>query len=306
MSTPLSLLRWLLGLLAVVCCLGEQGQAQEFQARVEVHADALGEAGRRLSEPLQRQLTELINRTAWTGLRYSEEERIPLTLILTITGRQDEQLLTGELAVTALRPVYHADYQSTVYVQRDRDLSFRYEAGDRLEYDPQRIDHPLVALVAYYAYYALAEHLDSFASLGGTEVQPLLANLVSNSSSRTDWSGWERKASAEDRVSASERLTDNTEETYRKLWYRYHRLGLDRLSDDPEPARAVIVACLEELQTFARANYRSPSLAEFERSKLEEVASLFADSPVALRRRLYELLRSLFPASTQRIATLQS
>ena len=209
------------------------------------------------------------------------------------------------MVVSARRPVYHSDYQTTTLLVRERGISFSYLAGDQLSYRETELEHSLVALVAYYALYLIATDLDSFSPLGGSLLQPRLSSLLSTAASRPDWQGWSSSERGLSRYRRVSRFLSSEEEVYRRCWYRYHRLGLDRMADAPEEARKVILDVLRELSTFAKGHFLSPSLSELESAKLPEIVELFAPSPQQVRQQVLELLESLFPTASTRLQPLR-
>lgn len=297
-----------LGILSFLClllCSRGLSHAEELRVTVEVRAEALGESDRTRYETLQRQLSDLFNRTHWTDLVYQDEERIEATFTLILLERKGEGDYTAEVVVSARRPVYHSDYQTTTLLVRERGISFSYLAGDQLTYRETELEHSLVALVAYYSLYLIATDLDSFSPLGGSLLQPRLSTLLSTAASRPDWQGWSSSERGLSRYRRASRFLSSEEEVYRKCWYRYHRLGLDRMADAPEEARKVILDVLQELSTFAKGHFLSPSLSELESAKLPEIVELFARAPQQTRRQVLELLESLFPTASTRLQPLR-
>ena len=272
---------------------------------VEVRAEALGESDRTRYETLQRQLSDLFNRTRWTELSYQDGERIEATFTLILLEHRGEGDYTAEVVVSARRPVYHSSYRTTTLLLRERGVSFSYLAGDQLTYSETELGHSLVALVAYYALYLIATDLDSFSPLGGSLIQPRLSTLIASAASRPDWKGWDSSERGLSRYRRAGRFLSSEEEVYRQCWYRYHRLGLDRMADAPEEARKVILEVLHELHAFRKDHFQSPSLSELESAKLPEIVELFATAPQQTRQQVFELLQSLFPTASTRLQPLR-
>ena len=295
----------LLFLLSLLLYYRGLSHAEELRVAVEVRAEALGESDRTRYETLQRQLSDLFNRTRWTELSYQDEERIEATFTLILLEHRGEGGYTAEVVVSARRPVYHSSYRTTTLLLRERGVSFSYLAGDQLTYSETELGHSLVALVAYYALYLIATDLDSFSPLGGSLIQPRLSALVASAASRPDWKGWDSSERGLSRYRRAGRFLSSEEEVYRQCWYRYHRLGLDRMADAPEEARKVILEVLHELRTFCKDHFQSPSLSELENAKLPEIVELFATAPQQTRQQVLELLQSLFPTASTRLQPLR-
>jgi hypothetical protein len=89
-----------LGILSFLClllCSRGLSHAEELRVAVEVRAEALGESDRTRYETLQRQLSDLFNRTHWTDLIYQDEERIEATFTLILLERKGEGDYTAEV-----------------------------------------------------------------------------------------------------------------------------------------------------------------------------------------------------------------
>ena len=73
-------------------------QAQELRAEVEVRTEELGTAvDRSLVSSLEIQLRELLNKTSFTPLSYTEQERIEARISLHIHGLNEQGEWKGDL-----------------------------------------------------------------------------------------------------------------------------------------------------------------------------------------------------------------
>lgn len=273
--------------------------AQELRATVRISTEALGVVERSQFETLERQLTDLLNNNRWTGLSFSSAERIPCTFALKINEAKEGERYQAELTVTASRTVYKTTYTTTIYVYRDKAVGFTYEPGQTLEFNPQSIDNPLVAVFAFHAMSLIAMDLDSFAPLGGDLLKDPIGQLVSTASNQPDWEGWKAFDADDNRGALAEALATQGATDFRQLWYRYHRLGLDVLESKLEAGRGAILEQLEALKAYQREHFRSPLLSLIETAKIDELVKLYEPAPTEERRRVRELLSELFPTRSE-------
>lgn len=292
-------------LLLLASLTGGLSSAQEFRAEVEVRPQDGVSLPATSRDALRQQLLNLFNQTQWTALRYLPQERIELQIGLILRGQTSEGWWQGELTIQARRPVYHSTYKTTTLLLRDAELSFPYEPGLRLRYQHDELDHPLTALLAYYAYYALASDLDSFSPLGGDALKSELSQIASLAEGHSDWTGWQARGKGSERRRLLERFEQAEERPLRQAWYHYHRLGLDQLADQPEEARQALLTALKDALANQPSGFPTTTLRQLEETKLSELIELFRSSTPSQRAELRELLQELSPRSRERLQALR-
>lgn len=281
-------------------------RAQELRATVRISTDALGSVERSRYEALEKQMLSLLNTTRWSKLRYAPNERIACSFVLNLLEVEDDQRHRAELSVTASRTAYGTNYTTTTFVYRDRDLSFDFSNGDRLEYNPQSAEHSLVSTLALYAILIIASDLDSYAPLAGDALKPAIESLISTASSQPEWQGWRALDSETNRASLAEALTSEQSQEARTAWYRYHRKGLDQCAKNIEQGRSDILQSLEAMTEWKKSHFRSPLLSMWETAKVEELAKLYELAPREDRDKAYPLLLELFPTRSDLLQKLKN
>lgn len=291
----MKLLRSLSILLCLLLGVG-QTAAQELKAKVTINTERLGAVDANQFAEMERQLTEMLNNTRWTTLQYSPAERIECAFAINLTALEEERKYTGELYVTAQRPVFNSSYQSPLLVWRDRELNFEYQSFDVLEYSPNDLRSNLVASVVFYAYYILALDLDSFSPLGGNVARNELRQLVSAASqANADWKGWKAYDNDYNRYAIAEALNDGAQEPFRQMWYTYHRKGLDELVPNVQRGRTTLLEALTLLEEVWKNTPRTPLFILFSQTKLSELVKVAEKATSEEKQVAYKILNRVYP-----------
>lgn len=280
--------------------------AQELRATVRVSTDALGSIDRSKYESLEKQIHSLLNTTKWSKLRYAPNERIVCNFSLNLLNVEDDLKHRAELSVTASRTAYNTNYTTTTFVFRDKEVSFDYTSGDKLEYNPQNIDNSLSAILALYAMLIIANDLDSYAPLGGDIMKSSITSLLGEANSQPDWLGWDSFGSGNNRAGLAEALVSESSKEVRDAWYSYHRKGLDVCSQRIEEGRKAILQCLETMAQWKKRYFRSPLLSLWETAKVDELTKLYELAPREEREKVYPLLLDLFPTRSETLQRLKN
>lgn len=286
-------LQFLLALLPLSLGVSE-AKGQELSAEVRISTEAIGELGVSGIGELEHRLGEWLNTTRFTQEDYLPSERIRCRLSLRLTEREGDSY-RGELTLWAARPVYGTSYESTLVAWRDRDIAFDYHVGDDLSYNPQLVQHPLIAVLAMYAQLIIALDLDSFAPLGGSVLWPSMTNLYESARLHTDWPGWSSHTTS-GRGRLISQLLDPTSQPWRQAWYRYHRHGLDVLEQSIPTAGEEITSQLKAFVSFRRDQPHSSLMAMLESSKAGELHRLIGMASYPRRDEAFDLLYQLFPS----------
>ena len=281
-------------------------QAQELRAEVEVRTDELGTAfDRSLVSSLEIQLRELLNKTSFTPLSYTEQERIEARFSLHIHGLNEQGEWKGDLIINARRPVYHSDYKTTTFLWKDPQLSFSYRPGEPLIFQGRDTDHPLVLLLSYYVYLILVNDLDSFSPHGGDQLIDQLRELADVGRAHADWLGWEALGKGSERLALLAHYDQTEGDSSRQAWYQYHRLGLDQLADTPQEARSQIMDAITSWSREDAHKHGQPWYTMLRETKLSEMISLFKGASSEEKAHLHSLLQELFPGTHAPLQSLQ-
>ena len=135
---------------------------------------------------------------------------------------------------------------------RDLNFNFTYLEFDQLEFNINMMDNSLTALLAYYAYLFIGMDMDTFAPLGGSEPLHVVEQIV-NTAQTMNEKGWKAFDDNRNRHGIINDYMDVSMEPFRRMFYKYHREGLDEMSNNVDRGRTAITEALEMLQE-ARTN----------------------------------------------------
>lgn len=154
--------------LHIVCILYSY-LAQELNAKVTINHTQIQSTDNAIFDNLQSTLEQFINDRQWTNLKFQKQERIICNFNITVTKYdRSNNSFTCKALIQAIRPVYNSAYTSTLYNNTDNNFNFEFQQFDQLNFNEEKIDNQLTALVAYYAYLIIGLDLDSFAPMGGS------------------------------------------------------------------------------------------------------------------------------------------
>lgn len=249
--------------------------SQELNCKVKInHAQVQG-TNTSVFETLENALNEFMNNRAWTELQFKEEERIDCTMNITIKQyKQEEDAFVGELLFQLSRPVFNSSYNSTVFSMRDPNFNFSYKEYDQLEFNVNTMDSQLTALLAYYAYLFIGMDLDTFSPLGGTTVLNEAMIIVNNAQNLGD-PGWKAFGDSRNRHAIINDYLESSMEPFRQMQYKYHRLGLDEMSNNSDRGRTAITESIELLKEAHSNKSLSELPAIFSDFKRDEIVNIY-------------------------------
>lgn len=247
MQAKSALLASLMTLLAVMLPLLQSPlAAQELEAKININHSKVGTTDKSVFENLQQTLEQFVNERQWTDLQFQKNERISCSFNITV-NKYDKTSNAFECTATiqANRPVFNAQYNSTLYNNQDANFNFEYAQFDQLNYNEENIDNQLTALFAYYAYLIIGLDLDSFAPMGGTDVLQRCMNLVNNAQN-LNYTGWKSFDDSKNRFAIINDYLDEAMKPFRQLQYDYYRKGLDEMANNVERGRTNITTALQD------------------------------------------------------------
>ncbi len=279
-----------IGCLAVLLVLAVPAQAQELQAKVVINRQQVSNTKSEVFDALEKKITDFLNDRQWTEIKMRENEKIQCNFHITVnTYSATDNSFTCTLLVSSNRPVWGSNYSTTAYMVRDGQFNFNFREADQLEFNANNIDNNLVAMLAYYAYVIIGMDLDTMSLLGGTDILHQAEDIVSAGQS-LDFPGWKAFDDAKNRFGLLNDYLDGSMEPMRQLQYEYHRLGLDRMSESPDSARAAIAESLELLDQARKARTMSQVPQLFSEYKREELINIFGKGTREEKDRAYEIL----------------
>ncbi|GHT53856.1 DUF4835 domain-containing protein [Bacteroidia bacterium] len=279
-------------------------QADELNATVSVNSDRIQSPNKNVFTTMQSAISRLINETKWSSANLGRNERIDCTFSLTILEQADNRF-RAELFVQSRRPVYNASYVTPTLNYRDKNVEFEYMENAPLEFTQNLIDNNLVAIVVFYCNLIMAQDFDSFSPFGGGAFYRDAQNIATQAQANSGWKGWSAFDDNRSRTSIINAFLDESVKPYREMWYTYHRKGLDEMAANPDRGRTTILNALPVLKDVRNVRNSEILLQMFADCKLDEIVSLASAATAEEKKNTYDLLRSVFPASSSSLEPLR-
>jgi hypothetical protein len=279
--------------------------ALELNAKVTVNSDRIQSPNKNVFATMERALNQLINETKWSNAAFANTEKIDCTFSLSISEQTTDNNFKGELFIQARRPVYNSSYLTSTLNFRDKSIEFEYMENANLEMTETSISNNLIATVAFYCNLILALDFDSFSNLGGSVFFRTAQNIAMQAQSNPGWAGWSAFDDNKSRSSIINAYLDEQTKPLRELSYTYHRKGLDEMAANPDRARTTILNALPVLKDIRSIQNSEIVLQMFADCKLDEIVSLAAKATAEEKKIAYDLLKSVFPASSTQLEPLK-
>lgn len=280
--------------------------SQELRCNVQVITTQIQGTNKPIFTTLQRVVFEFMNNRNWSNYVFQNQERIEANILLNITEQIGSDEFRGTIQIQSRRPVFNSSYNTVLLNYFDNTLHFRYTETETLEFNESSHLSNLTSILAFYAYIILGLDYDSFTPFGGTEFFQKAETIVMNAQNAPE-RGWKSFESNRNRYWLVNNLMDAKYAPAREWNYRYHRLGLDRLSQRPAEARADIAEGILLLQRVFR---EKPDpfmhlLQVFFDAKSDEFVNIFSESNPEEIRRVAPMLREIDPAHNAKYQKLQ-
>lgn len=281
--------------------------AQELRCNVSINTSRIQGTNKSVFTTLQNSIYEFMNGTKWTNNVFREEERIECSLFITIDEQIGSSRFSGTVQIQSNRPVFGTSFQSVTFNYMDEDFTFDYIEFDRLEFEINTFRSNLTSVLAYYAYIILGIDYDTFSLKGGTDYLKLAQQIVINSQNEntTGWKPYE-KATRRNRYWIIENMLDNSYSLVRSAYYKYHRLGLDKLNEQVMEGREQIMQALLDIQKVYREKPDPYLLYNklFFDAKADEIANIFAGATQPEKTRALQLLQEIDSSNSRKYAKI--
>jgi hypothetical protein len=272
--------------------------AQEFNATVVVNAVKTGSESLPIFKNLEKQLTDFINNTSWTGQSLQNSQRINCSFVILVSEYRGDKFKT-QLQISASRPVFDSSYESTIYNYNDKNFDFNFISFQNIIFNPSQFESNLASVITFHLYMILGMDADSFVNLGGDK-HYLKAQKILDYSQSSGYEGWSGSSGQQSRFTYLEQLLSPTFRPLRNSIYEYHRLGLDTMTDNPEQAKIQIANAILSIQTISNRRPNSFAVRVFFDSKGDEIADIFSDGPQVPVDELLTALTQMAPTSSDR------
>jgi hypothetical protein len=272
--------------------------SQELNCNVQIRQpQTIGVSGT-LYQNMQKQCYEFINNTKWTNHQYDYNEKIECSILINITSVSGNRF-TSTIQVISNRPVYNSSLETAIinYKEEDNLFEFEYDENQNFEFNENRHSSNLTSVLAFYAYIIIGLDYDSFSSEGGTEYYQKAQKIVNNAQGSNDkgWKAFEARKQ-DNRYFLVENLLNSRYSSFRRAVYRYHRFGLDVMTEKLEAGRTEIAGSLRQILNVYRQNTNLFIVKLFFDAKSNEIINIFMQSFPTEKTKVYDILKEVDPS----------
>lgn len=278
--------------------------AQELNCTIQINSDQISGSNKAVFNTLQKSVSDFMNNRKWSELTFTNMEKIECSMNIIVKSVLQDNY-TAEIQIQSRRPIYNANFYSTLFNFKDNNFTFDYKEFDQLEMNENTITSNLTAVLAYYAYVIIGYDMDSYARLGGTSFFQAAERIV-NAAQAADLGGWKAFESSRNRYALINNLTDEAFKKYRNYFYEYHRLGLDEMTTNIVNARAKIATGLPILRETNRARPSAIVITSFMDAKTEELINIFSKASEKEKKEAVEVLSDVNPTQIDRYEKILS
>jgi len=289
-------LLFLLFLLTITHFVG----AQELNARVTVNSSRIGSTvNKNVFQTLQTSLNTFLNNRKWTKEVFLVNEKIDCNFFLNLQATADANVYSASLTIQAARPIFNSSYASPIINYQDEDIFFKYIEFQQLEFNENRVggteplSSNLTAIFAYYVNMIIAFDYASFSPRGGDGYFLKAQNIVNNAPETRGISGWKAFDGKRNRYWLVENMLNTRYAVLHDVYYGYYHLGMDKMYEDENSARAEVLAVLNQLNNFNADNQNTMMNQFFFQGKSNELIKIFSKATQQDKIRASDILQKI-------------
>ena len=270
--------------------------AQELKCAVTINASQIQTSDMGIFKDMENSIEQFMNTRKWTNDTYKNHEKINCNLLITISKMPSIGSFSASVQVQSARPVFNSNYTSLLFNFADREWEFEYIESLPLEYNDNTYTSNLTSMLALYAYLIIGIDYDSFSELGGTPYYQRALSVVNNAQ-QSNLPGWQAIGSNRNRYWIVENLNNPQMVDLRKAIYTYHRQGLDKFEESPDESRQIILNGLKDIKKVRDVNPNAILVVSFFDAKGKELANIFSDGNIQIRRQAYDIITAIDPSN---------
>tara|TARA_B100000902_G_scaffold398004_1_gene463424 strand:+ start:3011 stop:3919 length:909 start_codon:yes stop_codon:yes gene_type:complete len=269
--------------------------SQELLCNISVNSAQIQTSDKKIFRTLQTDLYEFINNTKWTKTNIKSEEKIECSILINISKKISNDEFEGSIQIQSTRPIYGTSYKSTLFNFMDNNFRFKYLEYQSLEFSETTHMSNLTSVMAFYVYIILGLDFSTFSEYGGNQYFSKAQRIVNNAQNAPE-TGWKAFESDKNRYWIAHDMLEARYSDYHSCMYRYHRLGLDNLGEEPDDARYEITEALEGLRSIYRDNPSAFILQLFFDAKSDEITKIYSDAFPNEQARIIQTLVEIDPS----------
>lgn len=273
--------------------------AQEFNFQVQVISTQVQGTDKRVYQALQTAVYQFVNERKWSPYVIKPEERIEGSILLNITDRPSTDEFRGKLNIVLQRPIYKTSYNSVLLNYVDNDFKFKYLESQPMDYAENTYTSNLTSTLAFYMNIFLGLDADTFSPNGGSFFYQKAQDIV-NSAQGSGETGWKSFDGQRNRYWMAENMINPTYSAFREALYKYHRQGLDVMTEQIDQGRNAIS---ESLDNFRRVYRERPGLFVLQLlldAKRDEIINIYSKASPVEKTKAVNILREIDPANANK------
>jgi hypothetical protein len=146
-------------------------------------------------------------------------------------------------------------------------------------------------------YLIIGHDYDTFSTLGGDPYFKILQNIVSTIPPQVaENSGWDQQGNKRNRYWIMENLNNPRIRPLRQAMYEYHIQSLDKMHEDADKSRAVMLSALTTIDQVNNASRNSAIVQMFADSKRSELIEIFKGASRGQQTKVYNIMTNVDPA----------
>lgn len=271
--------------------------SQEILCNVQINSSQIQTSDRKIFQTMQTAIYEFVNNTQWTNTIIQNQERIECTMLINIKEKVSSDEFKASIQIQSIRPIYGTSYNSTLFNYIDNDFKFKYLEYQPLEFSESTHLSNLTSVLAFYVNIILGLDFATFSDQGGIEYFAKAQNIVNNCQNAAE-TGWKAFQSDKNRYWIAYNFLDSRYSSIHDVLYRYHRLGMDNLHEEPDDARFEITESLELLRKIYRENPSSFLLKLFFDAKSDEISKIYSEAFPNEQSRIIKTLVEIDPSNS--------
>lgn len=292
-------------ILIVVIISNLTGYGQELLCNVRVNSSQIQTSDRKVFQTMQTAIYEFINNNIWTSTKVESEERIECTIMININKKISNDEYEGSIQIQSTRPIYGTSYKSTLFNYLDNNFRFKYLEYQSLEFSNATHLSNLTSVLAFYINIIIGLDFASFSEEGGNEYFNIAQKIVNNAQN-TPEQGWKAFESDKNRYWLANDLLDSRYSDFNLVLYRFHRLGLDKLAEEPEDSRYEITEAIESMKRIYRRNSSALLLKIFFDSKADEIVNIYSEAFPNEQARIIKTLVEIDPSNSTKYQSISA
>jgi hypothetical protein len=277
---------------ALVLVSALHASSQELNINVKVDIQANLTVDKSVFSNLGNQISEFINNTKWTDETFEQHEKITGSLQMNIVNELDPTTFEAEIIFQSSRPVYNSNYETTIINFIDKNITFKYTGIEPLLKTTNTFYDNLSSVISFYCYMTLAMDFDSFSMFGGDPYLELAREVITSLPSNYAFDkGWTKDTgNRRNRFYFLENLTNPVFRPFREGFYDYHRMALDKITEDEGKSRAVMQSALTAMGDVDTAVPNSMIIQMFGNAKKTEIIEIFKKAERGQKSRIAQTM----------------